>query len=59
MKLIDQIELALEAADELADAARDLNDGPNSKVVDALIKRYRTAVRGLDLSPFREKGDMP
>lgn len=50
--LIERLEAALSAADELADRARELNDGPNSKEVAKAIKAYRKAASGLDLRKF-------
>lgn len=55
MNLIERLEAALCAADDLADAARELNDGPDSVSVKAAIKAYRDAVRGLDLRQLIER----
>ena len=49
MGLVERIEDALSAADDLADLALELNDGPDSQRMTSAIRRYRAAVRGLDL----------
>lgn len=48
-----RIEAALCAADDLADAAREMNDGPDSDYVAKCIAAYRKACRGLDLRLLR------
>lgn len=53
MDLRSRIEAALSAADELADAARELNDGPDSEHVRKAIKKYTDAARGLDLRQIK------